>query len=82
MARIVVNRNEIARYGINASEVLDAVEAIRAGRNVGTIYEGRKRFDLVAKIQAMEFRKILRRSSQVIVGNSNGPADRSTWTIG
>ena len=28
---------------------LDTVEAIRAGRNVGTVYEGRKRFDLVAR---------------------------------
>ena len=49
MARIMVNRSEIARYGINASEVLETVEAIRAGRNVGTVYEGRKRFDLVAR---------------------------------
>ena len=49
MVRIIVNRNEIARYGINAAEVLETVEAIRAGRNVGTVYEGRKRFDLVAR---------------------------------
>jgi heavy metal efflux system protein len=71
MARIVVNRNEIARYGINASDVLDTVEAIRAGRNVGTIYEGRKRFDLVARFSDGVARD-LETLSQIPVGGSNG----------
>jgi len=71
MARILVNRNEIARYGINASEALDTVEAIRAGRNVGTIYEGRKRFDLVARFTDAASRD-LESLSQVPVGGSNG----------
>ncbi len=71
MARIVVDRNEIARYGINASEVLDAVEAIRAGRNVGTIYEGRKRFDLVARFTDA-VSKDLESLSQIPAGGSNG----------
>ena len=69
MARIVVNRNEIARYGINASEVLDTVEAIRAGRNVGTIYEGRKRFDLVARFSDAVSRD-LESLSRIPVGGS------------
>jgi cobalt-zinc-cadmium resistance protein CzcA len=71
MARIVVNRNEIARYGINASEALDTVQAIRAGRNVGTIYEGRKRFDLVARFTDPVSRD-LESLSQIPVGGSNG----------
>jgi cobalt-zinc-cadmium resistance protein CzcA len=69
MARIVVSRNEIARYGINASEVLDTMEAIRAGRNVGTVYEGRKRFDLVARFSDAVSRD-LESLSQIPVGGS------------
>ena len=61
MARIIVDRSEIARYGINASEVLETVEAIRAGRNVGTVYEGRKRFDLVARFTRCCRQEILNR---------------------
>ena len=73
MARVIVNRHDIARYGMNASDVLDTVEAIRAGRNVGTVYEGRKRFDLVARFSDAVSRD-LETLSQIPVGESKkGP---------
>ena len=71
MARIIVNRSEIARYGINASEVLATVEAIRAGRNVGTVYEGRRRFDLVARFPDAAS-KDLESLAQIPAGGNNG----------
>src|SRR5207247_1943385 len=71
MARIVVDRGEIARYGINASQVLDTVEAIRAGRRVGTIYEGRRRFDLIARFTDAAS-KDLESLSKIPVGGNNG----------
>jgi cobalt-zinc-cadmium resistance protein CzcA len=71
MARIVVDRSEIARYGINASRVLDTVEAIRAGRRVGTIYEGRRRFDLIARFTDA-VSKDLESLSKIPVGGNNG----------
>lgn len=43
--RIRVRRDAIARYGINAGDVLDAVTAI-GGRQVGEVFEGQKRFAL------------------------------------
>jgi cobalt-zinc-cadmium resistance protein CzcA len=43
--RIRIRRDEIARHGINASDVLDAVETI-GGRLVGEVFEGQKRFAL------------------------------------
>jgi heavy metal efflux system protein len=43
--RIIVDRQAIARYGINARDVLDAVAAI-GGKEVGQIYEGQRRFPL------------------------------------
>ncbi len=71
MVRIIVNRNEIARYGINASEVLETVEAIRTGRNVGTVYEGRRRFDLVARFPD-SVAKDLESLAQIPAGGDNG----------
>ena len=37
---LVVDRRAAARYGINASEVLDAVASV-GGRQVGIVFEGR-----------------------------------------
>jgi len=41
--RIMIDRRAIARYGINASQVLDVVRAL-GGRIVGQILEGQRRF--------------------------------------
>jgi len=49
--RVEIRRDQIARYGINARDVLDAVEAI-GGREVGTVLEGQKRFALQVRFQA------------------------------
>ena len=43
--RIRVDRDRIARYGINAADVLDAVTAM-GGRQAGEVFEGRRRFAL------------------------------------
>ncbi|RUL87047.1 efflux RND transporter permease subunit [Tautonia sociabilis] len=43
--RVDVDRDEIARYGINASDVLDAVGTI-GGMVVGQVFEGQRRFAL------------------------------------
>lgn len=43
--RVEIRRDQIARYGINARDVLDAVEAI-GGKEVGQVLEGQKRFAL------------------------------------
>ncbi|MFQ5463318.1 MAG: efflux RND transporter permease subunit, partial [Phycisphaerae bacterium] len=43
--RIRINRDAIARYGINAEDVLEVIESI-GGKQVGTVVEGQKRFAL------------------------------------
>lgn len=47
--RVRVDRDRCARYGVSVGEVLDAVEASRAGKVVGTVFEGQKRFLLVVR---------------------------------
>ena len=49
--RVRVRREQIARYGINASDVLDAVEAM-GGRVVGEVFEGQRRFALQVRYGA------------------------------
>jgi len=49
---IKVNREESARYGINADEILELVQAGIGGRTVSTVIEGVKRFDLQVRLDA------------------------------
>ena len=47
--RIVLDHARVARYGIAVADVLGAVEAIRAGRVVGVVMDGVRRYDIVVK---------------------------------
>jgi cobalt-zinc-cadmium resistance protein CzcA len=47
--RVRVDRDRCARYGISVGEVLDTVEAARAGKVVGTVFEGQRRFPLAVR---------------------------------
>lgn len=47
---IHVDRDKLARIGLNISDVQDAVDVAIGGKVVGTIYEGDRRFDLLVRI--------------------------------
>ncbi|MBI3530206.1 MAG: efflux RND transporter permease subunit [Betaproteobacteria bacterium] len=49
---IKVNRDEAARYGINADEVLEVVQAGIGGKSVSTVIDGVKRFDIQVRLDA------------------------------
>lgn len=55
--RVKVKRDEIARYGINAHDVLDTVAAL-GGKEVGTVFEGQRRFALQVRIAEMARKNI------------------------
>ncbi|WP_435005096.1 efflux RND transporter permease subunit [Tundrisphaera lichenicola] len=46
--QIAIDRDRIARYGINASDVLDVIQAV-GGKNVGQVVEGQRRFAMQAR---------------------------------
>ena len=50
LLRVIVNREEIARYGLTANEVLTLVQTTRVGAVVGTVVQGPRRFDLVVRL--------------------------------
>ncbi|MGE0825894.1 MAG: efflux RND transporter permease subunit [Candidatus Binatia bacterium] len=68
--RVIVNREAIARYGINASQILDTVEAL-GGRVVGEVFEGQRRFFLQVRFAAAD-RQDLDRIKNVRVADPNG----------
>ena len=48
--RIIVDRDQIGRYGLNAKDVLTIVQSARVGQTVGTIFQGQRRFDLIVRL--------------------------------
>jgi cobalt-zinc-cadmium resistance protein CzcA len=52
VVRVRINRERIARYGINTADVLAAIEAAGAGRTVGKVFEGQRRFNLVVRVES------------------------------
>ena len=59
LLRVRIDRQALARYGINAEQVLDVVEAV-GGAEAGTVLEGQRRFTLQARF-AEEVRGNLQR---------------------
>ena len=51
--RVKIRRDEIARYGINAAQVLDVIQTL-GGRVAGQVLEGQRRFALQARFIAEE----------------------------
>jgi cobalt-zinc-cadmium resistance protein CzcA len=49
---ISVDRKEAARYGINVSDIQDAVETAVGGKAVSQVLQGEQRYDLVVRYQA------------------------------
>ena len=47
---VVYHREKIARYGLNIQDLNEMVSMGFAGRTVGSVYEGEKRFDLVVRL--------------------------------
>lgn len=56
MPQLVVkyNRNKIAQYGLNISDVNRILNTAYAGGTTGVVYEGEKKFDLVVRIPKNE----------------------------
>jgi cobalt-zinc-cadmium resistance protein CzcA len=48
--RVAVDRARAARLGVPPRAVLDAIEAARAGKSVGVMYEGERSFDILVRL--------------------------------
>jgi cobalt-zinc-cadmium resistance protein CzcA len=52
LLEIKANQEKMARFGVRSDEILATIEALRVGYNVGKVFEGFKRFDLVGLLSA------------------------------
>jgi cobalt-zinc-cadmium resistance protein CzcA len=50
LMEIKPNREKMSRYGVETEEILDVVKTLRVGYSLGKVFEGLKRFDLVARL--------------------------------
>jgi cobalt-zinc-cadmium resistance protein CzcA len=50
--RVIIDREKIARFGINADEVIEALEAAVGGKKIGEIFEEERRYDLAVRISS------------------------------
>ncbi len=70
MLRVSVRRDQLARYGIRASDVLDQVAAL-GGTTVGTVFEGQRRFAIQVRLPE-SWRNDPERIGQIKVADPRG----------
>lgn len=68
--RVIIDRDAIARYGINVSQVLDTVRAM-GGRRVGQVVKGNRRFAIQVRFSPDD-RKNLKRIQDIRVADPQG----------
>jgi heavy metal efflux system protein len=68
---IDVDRDKIARYGINVADVEAVVEAAVGGQAATQVIQGEKLFDLVVRMQP-QFRESPQQIGSLLVGTSSG----------
>lgn len=68
---IDVNRDKIARYGINVADVETVVQAAVGGQSATQVIQGEKLFDLVVRMEP-EFRQSPQQIGSLLVGTPSG----------
>ncbi len=69
--KITVDRHAIARYGLNLSDVQQAVRTAIGGETAGQIFEGIRRFDIFVRF-APQFRSDKQAISNMLISSPNG----------
>ncbi|MFM8476472.1 MAG: efflux RND transporter permease subunit, partial [Planctomycetaceae bacterium] len=68
--RIVIRRDQIARYGINSSDILNAVSVV-GGQTVGEVFEGQRRFPLQVRLSP-DWRRDIEKLRQLRIDDPRG----------
>ncbi len=69
---IDIDRNAIARYGLNAADVNDVIEAAIAGKSGTDIYEGERRFSAVVRLP-QSLRDSVEDIRELLISSPDGP---------
>jgi cobalt-zinc-cadmium resistance protein CzcA len=68
---IQIDRQTIARYGINVAEIQTIVEGAIGGKVIGAIYDGNKRYDLQIRYLP-EFRSTIDQVKELLIPSPSG----------
>jgi cobalt-zinc-cadmium resistance protein CzcA len=68
---ITINRQAIARYGLNASDVNDVIETAIQGRAATEVYEGERRFQAIVRLP-QQYRNSIRTISEMLIDVPGG----------
>lgn len=74
---VKVDRRAMARYGLSARDVLDAVEVAIGGKNVSVVIEGRERYPIQVRLERSEREDIEKLGRILIAGGASGSSDAS-----
>jgi len=69
---IQYNRNAIAQYNLNITDINRVINTAFAGQSSGMVYEGEKRFDLVVRLSSAQ-KKDLTSVQNLLIPTPNGP---------
>ena len=69
--QIVILREQIARYGVNISDIQETIEAAVGGITVGQVYDGQKKFDIFLRFEP-EFRKNIEQIENLLISLPSG----------
>ncbi len=69
--RISINRQQLARYGLNVDDIQQLIELALGGRTVSTLFEGERRFDIAVRY-IPEARADITDLSRILVHASDG----------
>ncbi len=69
--RILIDRAQVARYGINIEDIQQLIELAVGGSEVSTLYEGERRFAITARYRA-EARTDIAALSSILVHAADG----------
>ena len=69
--QVVLSREQIARYGINISDIQDTIKAAVGGITVGQVFEGQRRFDIFLRFGS-EFRKDIEQIENLLISLPEG----------
>lgn len=50
MLNVKLNKDAVARYGLNVSDVLDVISIAVGGRESGLVFQGDRRFDIIVRL--------------------------------
>ncbi|QHN02881.1 efflux RND transporter permease subunit [Granulicella sp. WH15] len=69
---IDIDRDQVARYGINAADVNDMIETAIAGKSATEIYEGERRFQAVVRLP-QSLRDSVEDIRELLISSPDGP---------